>query len=74
MSIYDAELYELWAAITKGDVEQPSAAIRQDFGARYVVTDLNHKDFLKQAARDPNMVETYRDDFAVVFRVEGNLE
>lgn len=69
MLLYDAELYHLWASITQGDVDRPSAAIWQDFGARYILTDLRHKDFLKKAADDPNLVEMYRDGDAVVFQV-----
>jgi hypothetical protein len=71
MRLYDADLYELWVAITRGEVEQPSSAIGATFGAEYVVSDLKHTRFLEQAARDPGLVETYRDGDSVVFRVEG---
>jgi len=71
MLLFDAGLYDRWVEITNGDVERPSAAILQDFGARYVMTDLRHQDFLEQAARDPSMIETYRDGDSVVFQVGG---
>lgn len=70
MSIYDPELYELWAAITQGKVAQPGAQIAGQFGARYIISDLRHAAFLKQAASDPRLEEVYRDGDAVVFVVK----
>ena len=69
MSIYDPQLYRQWVEITQGRLEQPSSSIRADFGAGYILTDLRHSDFLKQAARDPALREMYRDSDAVVFQV-----
>ncbi len=69
MQLYDPALYDQWVAITQGDVENPSLSILTDFGARYVISDLLHEDFIAQAARDPNMAEVYRDDQAVIFMV-----
>mgnify|MGYP001252284029 CR=1 FL=1 len=69
MQIYDANLYNLWVDITRGDVETPSEVIAETFGARYVITDLGHKDFLQQAASDPHMQEVHRDEYAVVFQI-----
>jgi hypothetical protein len=69
MLLYDEDLYRLWVDVTRGDVEQPAAAIAQEFGARYVVTDLRHQDFLAQAAQDPGLEEVYRDEEAVVFQL-----
>jgi hypothetical protein len=67
--LYDADMYRLWVKITQGDIEQPSAVIQQDFGAQYVLTDLQHSEFLKVAAKDPGLVEVFRDRDAVVFQV-----
>jgi aromatic ring hydroxylase len=50
-------------------VELPSDIIFSQFGARYILSDLFHKGFLDQAAMDPRLVETYRDEYAVVFAV-----
>lgn len=69
MQLYDDELYKLWVKITQGDVEQPGAIIASQFGAHYILTDLSHEDFLYQAAKDPKLVEMYRDEDAVVFSV-----
>ncbi len=69
MQLYDEDLYKLWEKITQGNIEQPGAIISSQFGAHYILTDLNHKDFLDQAAKDPRLVETYRDADAVIFSV-----
>ena len=69
MQLYDADLFDLWVDITRGDVEDSSKIVASDFGASYVHTDLNHEDFLDQAAQDPGYKEVYRDDQAVIFEV-----
>jgi hypothetical protein len=74
MQIYNSDLYDQWVAITRGRVEQPSLPILADFGARFVISDLEHDGFLRQAGRDPFMREVYRDDHAVVFEVLTKLE
>ncbi|MCU0489465.1 MAG: hypothetical protein MUE67_10990 [Anaerolineales bacterium] len=71
MLLYNSDLYHLWVEITQGDIERPSQAIRQDFGASYVMSDLRHGDFLQQAADDPGLEEVYRDEDAVIFQVIG---
>ena len=47
----------------------PSTSIKEDFGARYIVTDLQHTEFLDQAALDPALEEVYRDHDAVILEV-----
>ena len=42
------------------------------FGAEYVFSDLEHKRFLQAAEEDPEMTEVYRNEFAVVFALEGS--
>lgn len=69
LQLYDAELYERWVDITRGRVESPAQAIQATFEADYVLTDLNHKGFLREAKADPQLVEVYRDDEAVIFQV-----
>ena len=71
MQLYDAALYDHWVDITQGRVENPGEAIASEFGSRYVLTDLQHEDFLRQAEDDPRLEEVYRDEDAVVFRVMG---
>ncbi len=70
MQLFDADLYDQWVEITQGDVEQPSAAIVSLFNTNYVMSDLNHQDFIDQAEADPAMQLVYRDDEAVVFRIQ----
>ncbi len=69
MQLYNSELYDLWVNVTHGDVEKPSRYISVSFGASYILTDLNHGNFLDQAAVDPGLMEVYRDDQAVIFEV-----
>jgi hypothetical protein len=69
LSLYDAALYDEWVAITQGDLTPAGAAIRDDFGAEYVLTDQAHRAFIRAAAGDPNLKEVYRDDDAVVYQV-----
>jgi hypothetical protein len=69
LQLYDSDLYDVWVQITRGEVDQPSQVILERFGARYVHTDLNHGNFLRQAANDPGMIEVYRDGQSVIFEV-----
>lgn len=69
MQLYDADLYDDWVAITRGNVDQPSRMILTRFSARYIHTDLLHTRFLEKAAGDPGMREVYRDDQAVIFEI-----
>ena len=69
MQLYDAGLYELWIDITRGRVEHPARDIKETFGANYVITDLNHTGFLREAKADPDLHELYRDKYAVIFQV-----
>jgi len=69
MELYDPELYAVWVDVSQGDVERLAQTIRETFGASYILTDLNHKDFLRQAKKDPGLSEVYRDEYAVIFQV-----
>lgn len=70
LQLYDSELYNLWVDITRGKVETPAKTIAQTFGAHFVITDLDHKAFLRQAKADPQLEEVYRDEFAVILQVK----
>ena len=69
MQLYNADMYDLWRDITKGKVDNPSQVIVDTFEARYVITDLNHKKFLRKAKEDPHLDEVHRDDYAAVFQI-----
>jgi hypothetical protein len=69
MQLYDADLYDTWVQITRGEIEQPSQVIASRFSARFIQSDLNHKSFLRLAAEDPGLNEVYRDGQAVIYEV-----
>lgn len=69
LELFDKDLYDEWVDITKGRVANPSDAIRRRFGGEFVFSDLNHGNFMKQAEADPDLVEVYRDEYAVVYEV-----
>ena len=69
LSLQNPALYEQWVAVTRGKVALPSTSILEDFGARYILTDLQHTDFLEQTALDPALEEVYRDHDAVIIKI-----
>lgn len=69
MRLYNAELYDRWVEITRGEVDNPAEAIYAEFGSAYVLTDLHHEAFIQTAAEDPGLEEAYRDEDAMVYRV-----
>jgi hypothetical protein len=69
LQLYNPAVYNRWVQITRGDVDQPSQAILDEFAARYVVSDLNHGDFIRRANDDPAMREVYSDDGSIVFEI-----
>jgi hypothetical protein len=68
MQIYNPELYALWVKITRGQVERPADVLAERFGTHYVLSDLSHDDFLRQAEDDPGLKEVYRDRYAVIYQ------
>ena len=69
----DPALWDQWVAITRGAVAQPSAVIRSDFGASYVVSDTRHEAFAAQAEDDPAMRLVYRDQYSFVWEVSPSV-
>lgn len=69
MELHDPALFERWLAVTRGEVDQPAAVIRDQFGAGVVFSDLRHGDFLRRAEADPGLQEVFRNGDAVIFRV-----
>jgi hypothetical protein len=69
MELADEAFYDRWVDITRGRVDEPGAAIRDEFGASYVFSDLNHDGFIDEAEDDPLLQEVYRDDYAVIYEV-----
>jgi hypothetical protein len=69
MQIKDQALFDQWVAITKGEVESPGQKIFEEFSAEYILTDLSHQKFIERVGEDPEIVEVYRDNEAILFRV-----
>lgn len=67
----DPGLYDLWVDLTRGNFEKPSNYIRSAFKAQYVISDLRHEDFIRQAEADGGMERVYQDREAVIYRVTG---
>lgn len=70
MQIKDPALFEKWVAITKGEVDMPAQQIYEDFAAEYILTDLRHKKFIDRVGEDPAVVEVFRDEEAIIFKVK----
>ena len=69
MQIKDPALFEKWVAITKGEVDMPAQQIYEDFAAEYILTDLRHKKFIDRVGDDPAVVEVFRDEEAIIYKV-----
>lgn len=69
MQIYDPQLYDLWVDITQGKVENPSQFISTTFGSKYILTDLLHQDFIRQAEQDSGLMEMFRDNSSIIYQV-----
>jgi hypothetical protein len=45
--------------------------ILEEFGARYIISDLDHAAFMRRTDQDPAMREVYRDEYSVVYEIIG---
>jgi len=69
MQLYNADLYDQWVEITEGKIDRPSEFISPRFGAHYVLTDLDHKNFIARAEKDSGLKQVYRDDEAIIYQI-----
>ena len=69
MELYDKALFDEWVSISRGRVSNPSNSIGQTFKAAFVFTDLKHQNFVDQAEQDSNLIEVYRDEYAIIYQV-----
>ena len=69
MQIYSPNLYGTWVNITNGETRPISYVVATTFEANYIVSDLYHRDFLDVAKGDPYLIEVYRDERSVVFKI-----
>lgn len=67
--LYDPKLFAEWVKITRGEIKRPGQAIRDDFGAAFVLTDFDRGSFIHAAGADPSLQEVYRDQQAIIYRV-----
>lgn len=73
LQLADPGLYNLWVAITRGQVQNPSKQIAADFGhPLYVFSDTQHTAFMNLAADDPGLKEVYHDNEVVIYEVLAN--
>lgn len=73
MYYLDPQLYIKWKKITRGEIKNPSNAIQETFGARYVITDNGHADFIKKAKEDKHFKKEYQDSFCTVFSIKQEV-
>jgi len=70
LEIKDPGLFDSWVAITRGEVEMPSQQIIDEFAAEYILTDLSHEKFIDRVGQDPAIIEVYRDEEAIIYRID----
>jgi hypothetical protein len=69
LSLANKKLFDEWVDLTQGRGEDDWAAqIKRDFGACYVITDLNHSNFTDRAKKDPKFKEVYKDNNSAVYQ------
>ncbi|OHB39797.1 MAG: hypothetical protein A2Y09_00170 [Planctomycetes bacterium GWA2_39_15] len=66
---HNKSLYRTWQDITKGKIENPHKIIVEKFNSFCVLTDNEHKGFIKNANKDPNMRIVYKDKYCSVYSI-----
>jgi hypothetical protein len=66
---YNPAIYSMWRSISRGQVKQPSAVIRDQFDSSYVLSDRDHASFYESAVEDPGLREVYRDGTSIIYEV-----
>ena len=69
MRLVHPGLYDRWVEITRGHEKSPENEIMDDFGARWVFTDRDHREFIAVADASPRMKRAYADRHAIVYRM-----
>ena len=67
----DHSMWKEYADITLGNVDDPGPAIRDRFGADYVVTDNAHTDFMDAVDQSGGFEKVFSDQYTTVLRVKG---
>ena len=69
MEMYNHDLYMRWRSITRGEVEKPSQLILSTFGTRFLFTNNDQEDLIRELNADPQVKRVYRDSECSVFRM-----
>ena len=69
MRLKDEPLYREYEKITRGKIDKPADEILSHYGAKYVLTDNRHKDFMKKAQKDSRFQKRYSDKFTTVYEI-----
>ena len=70
MYVYDKNIYNEWVAISSGkDKEKVYEKIKNDFKAKYVVTDKDHNSLKNSLMQDERFQKVYEDRFAAVLKL-----
>jgi hypothetical protein len=69
MRLKNEPLFREYEKITRGQVNEPADEILTDFNARFVFTDLKHKDFMHKADNDFRFVKQYSDSKTAVYEI-----
>jgi hypothetical protein len=65
----DPRLWQLYAGVTLGQLKDPGAIIRNEFGARYVFTDTQHERFRKRLQEEGGAELRYEDKACAVYEL-----
>lgn len=67
----DRERYWKWADVTSGRTKEGIAPIVRDvFGAKYVMVELDHKDMRENVDKDPAFRRAYQDDEVRIYEIQ----
>ena len=72
MRLKNEPLFREYEKITRGKIDQPADEIFNDFNARFVFTDLNHRDFMNKADNDFRFVKQYSNSTSAVYEIIPN--
>jgi len=67
--LHDPRLWQLYAGVTLGQLRNPGAIIRKEFGARYVFTDAEHDRFRKRLQEEGGAALRFEDASCRVYEL-----
>jgi hypothetical protein len=74
MESYNAPLYQLWRETTRGWSQNLGQTIYQNFGTEYALTDLGHDGFIDKAEQEEGMIEVFRDEYAIIYKIVNQAD